>query len=65
MTYFCFEEPNDGMYKVDISKYVFFRNSIDRCTRSSTNKWFLMKAIFCKPGWFRKRFYNIVYIVYL
>ena len=38
----------NGKYEVDISIYVLFSNSIDRCTRSSTDKGFLVKVIFVK-----------------
>ena len=38
----------NGKYEVDISKYVCFSNSIDRCTRSSTEEGFLMKLLFVK-----------------
>ena len=53
----------NGKYEVDSSKYVFFSDSIDRCTRSSTDEGFLMKVPFCKTERFRKSYFN--HIVYL
>ena len=53
----------NGKYEVAISKYVFFSNSIDRCTRSSTDEGFLMKVPFCEIERFRKSYFNrIVYL---
>ena len=56
----------NGKYEVDISKYVFFSNSIDRCTRSSrssTDEGFLVKVFFCKTERFRKSYFpRIVYL---
>ena len=41
----------------------FFSNSIDRCTRSSTDGGFLMKVPFCRTKLFRKNYFNrIVYL---
>ena len=39
-------------------KIFFFLNSIDRCTRSSTDEGFLMKVPFCKTERFRKSYFN-------
>ena len=53
----------NGKYEVNIIKYVFFSNSIDRSTRSSTDEGFLIKVPFCKTERFRKSYFNrIVYL---
>ena len=66
MTYYFFGSALMENTKSIFSKYVFFSNSIDRCTCSSTDEGFLMKVPLSKTERFRKSYFNHVNrIVYL